>query len=101
MTGGDSPEPDSSGEKGKCLALLYQGDGAIEKVRDRLGATNPEAAVPGTVRSIYGYNLMRNGAHASDSPENAGRERRIVGLQEETGPPEFVNIIDAYLENKS
>ncbi len=100
MTGRDSPEEKSLGEKGKCLALLYQGEDAIQKVRDRLGATNPEAAVPGTVRSIYGYDLMRNGAHASDSPENSERERRIIGLWEETDTPDFAKVIDNYLEGQ-
>ena len=64
----------------KCLALLYYGVNAISKVRDRLGATNPQEAEYGTVRREFGHDILRNGAHASDSPENALRERKIVGL---------------------
>lgn len=81
----------------RSMALLYQGEDAIQKIRDRLGSTNPESAEEGTVRSVYGYDLMRNGAHASDSPENAERERRIVGLWEERGQCEVQQIINEYL----
>jgi nucleoside diphosphate kinase len=63
-----------------CLALLYRGVDAVGKIRERLGPTNPKEAAGGTVRSDYGSDLMRNGAHASDSAENAVRERRIIGL---------------------
>jgi nucleoside diphosphate kinase len=86
------------GRKGKCLALLYQGEDAISKIRAQLGATNPLKASEGTVRSIYGQDLMKNGAHASDSPENAERERRIIGLWEEKGPSDIEMIIKPYLE---
>ena len=68
--------------KTKCLALLYEGPNAIDKIREVLGSTDPTKAEPGTVRSDFGRDLMRNGAHASDSPENAIRERKIVGLFE-------------------
>jgi len=85
----------------KCLAVLYQGDRAIGKIRERLGATRPSEATPGSVRSDFGSDLMRNAAHASDSIENAERERRIVGLWEESGPSEFSRIIDQYLEGRS
>ena len=68
----------------KCLAILYRGPDAIEKVRTRLGATNPSEAMPGTARSEFAQDLMRNGAHASDSTENATRERKILGLNNES-----------------
>jgi len=66
--------------EGKCLVLLYYGINAISKIRDMLGATNPMEAKGGTVRSEFGQNILKNGAHGSDSPENAQRERKIVGL---------------------
>lgn len=81
----------------KCLAVLYQGERAVEKIRERLGATRPSEAVPGSVRSDFGRDLMRNAAHASDSVDSAERERKIVGLWREDGPSEFSRIIDAYL----
>ncbi|HOX36722.1 MAG TPA: nucleoside-diphosphate kinase [Candidatus Brocadiia bacterium] len=77
----------------KCMALLYHGPDAIAKIRDNLGATNPIQARPGTVRWMYGSNVMRNGAHASDSPENAKRERRIIGLLEPETDPDVARII--------
>jgi nucleoside diphosphate kinase len=85
----------------KCLAMLYEGPDAIEKIRSVLGATDPDKAEPGTVRSDFGRDLMRNGAHASDSADNALRERRIVGLAEtETGTCDVMDIINAYLGEK-
>jgi len=82
----------------KCLALLYEGPGAIRKIRTVLGSTDPAKAEPATVRSDFGRDLMRNGAHASDSPESALRERRIVGLAEpEPEPCEVARIIHEYL----
>lgn len=81
----------------KCLAVLYQGDRATAKIRERLGATQPSEAVAGSVRSDFGRDLMRNAAHASDSPESAERERKIIGLWRETGPSDVKQLIDAYL----
>ena len=71
--------PDEPGRE-KCLILLYHGKGAIKKIRDRLGATDPQQAENGTVRHEFGQNIMKNGIHASDSCENALRERKVVGL---------------------
>jgi len=71
----------------KCLALLYQGEGAITKIREKLGATNPELAEGGTVRHDYGADLLRNGAHASDSTASAERERSIIGLLKDAPNP--------------
>jgi nucleoside diphosphate kinase len=81
--------------------MLYEGPSAIEKIRTVLGSTDPSKAEPGTVRSDFGRDLMRNGAHASDSPENALRERRIVGLAEtETDTCDLVEIISDYLQGR-
>ncbi|MEE9584165.1 MAG: nucleoside-diphosphate kinase, partial [Candidatus Brocadiales bacterium] len=84
----------------KCLALLYYGVGAIEKIRRILGATDPLKAADATVRSIYGYDLMQNAAHASDSAENAERERKIVGFWDEVGQCEEKDLIEAYLAGR-
>jgi nucleoside diphosphate kinase len=67
------------------LALLYRGPDAVEKIRERLGVTDPAKAEAGTIRSDFGQNIMQNAAHASDSIENAVRERKIVGLYENAG----------------
>jgi nucleoside diphosphate kinase len=102
---GVNPESVTEEEKkiatnAKCLALAYEGVDAVTRVRDVLGATNPEQAAPGTVRSDFGRDLMRNGAHASDSGENAQREMKIIGLTKDSGTCEFSEIINEYLENQ-
>ncbi len=66
--------------KERCLCLLYYGADAISKIRRILGNTDPSAAEGGTVRSDFGHDILKNGVHASDSPKNAIRERKIVGL---------------------
>ncbi len=80
----------------KCLALLYRGVDAVAKIREVLGPTDPKKAGGGTVRSDYGADLMKNGAHASDSPENALRERKIIGLAGNE-PPDILPIIRHHL----
>jgi len=102
MTGRNPATLTSPGERHqpgieKCLALLYLGEDAINKIRTRLGSTNPNEAEAGSVRSVYGDDLMRNAAHASDSPANAERERRIIGLWDDIAPCDVRLIIDKYL----
>ncbi len=97
MTGREGDASRDAADGGApCMALLYQGEDAIGAIRDRLGATNPEDAAEGTVRCSYGHDLMKNGAHASDSPENAERERGIIGLWQEGGHSDIRTIIEAY-----
>ncbi len=89
----------ASASRTKCLALLYEGSDAVNRVRKVLGSTDPTKAEPGTVRSDFGRDLMRNGAHASDSADNAVRERKIVGLLEtEKYTCDVKEIIHDYLE---
>jgi len=102
MTGVDPRTVKDPAEKrkagpGRCLALLYRGEDAIEKIRYWLGATNPQKAESGTVRSDFGRDLMRNAAHASDSPENVRREREIIGLWTKNSVSEFRRLIEATL----
>jgi nucleoside diphosphate kinase len=63
-----------------CLALIYKGMSAVEKIRYLLGPTDPAKAQPGSVRREFGSDIMVNAAHASDSPENAARELKIVDV---------------------
>jgi nucleoside diphosphate kinase len=92
------PAQRATASRAKCLALLYEGPKAIDKIRSVLGSTDPTKAEPGTIRSDFGRDLMRNGAHASDSPESALRERKIVGLLEgEKGDCDVSQIIQTYL----
>ncbi len=62
------------------LALVYEGEGAVAKIREVLGPTDPTEAPEGTVRREFGSDVMVNTAHASDSPENAEREMRILSM---------------------
>jgi nucleoside diphosphate kinase len=66
----------------KCIALIYEGPGAVSKIRDVLGPTDPSKAPPGSIRREFGSNIMVNAAHASDAPENAVRELGIVKVGE-------------------
>ncbi|MFH1732650.1 MAG: nucleoside-diphosphate kinase [Planctomycetota bacterium] len=104
MSGGDPYVVTDAAEKqkpgtSKCLALLYRGIDAVEKIRECLGSTNPQDAAPGTVRSVYGDDLMKNGAHASDSPESAERERKIIGMWENVSPSDIELVIDEAISN--
>ncbi len=67
----------------KCLALIYGGVNAVEKIRKLLGATDPSKAQPGSVRREFGHDIMINAAHASDSTENAEREIAIIKISED------------------
>jgi nucleoside diphosphate kinase len=106
MTGVDPEDMADPAEKAvasraKCLALLYEGIDAVSKIRRVLGSTDPTKAEPGTVRSEFGRDLMRNGAHASDSPENALRERRIIGLLDaEKDTCDVQQVIQEYMARK-
>ncbi len=70
-------EVDQPGSE-KCIALIYEGVGAVSKIRDVLGPTDPSKAPPGSIRREFGSSIMVNAAHASDAPENAEREMGIV-----------------------
>ncbi|RLD12183.1 MAG: nucleoside-diphosphate kinase [Chlamydiae bacterium] len=79
----NTPESEwSTASKETCIALVYQGENAIEKIRNQLGSTDPNKAAPATVRKEFGQNVMVNTAHASDSPENAEREMGILKIAE-------------------
>jgi nucleoside diphosphate kinase len=71
----------------KCIAIVYQGIDAVRKIREVLGPTDPSKAPPGSIRREYGSTIMVNAAHASDSPENAEREMRIVQIEENNFKP--------------
>ncbi len=76
--------PEKRDEPGteKCIALIYQGENAVRKIRDVLGPTDPAKAPPGSIRKEFGQTIMINAAHASDSVENAQREMGIVRPEE-------------------
>jgi nucleoside-diphosphate kinase len=59
---------------GPCIPMVLEAEGAVAKLREVIGATDPAEAAEGTVRSLYAENKERNAIHASDSDENAARE---------------------------
>jgi nucleoside diphosphate kinase len=75
----------------KCIALVYQGEDAVRKIRDVLGPTDPAKAPPGSIRKEFGQTIMINAAHASDSADNAKREMGIVGVDENNFKPLIEN----------
>ena len=76
----------------KCIAIVYQGVGAVRKIRDVLGPTDPAKAPPGSIRKEFGQTIMINAAHASDSVENAKREMAIVAVAENNFKPLIENF---------
>ena len=56
------------------IIQVIEGDNAIVKYREVMGATNPENADEGTIRKIHALNVQENSVHGSDSEENAIKE---------------------------
>jgi nucleoside-diphosphate kinase len=56
---------------GPVVVQVLQGENAIAKYREVMGATNPEKAEPGTIRKEYALNMGENSVHGSDAPETA------------------------------
>ena len=59
------------------VAAVLSGEGAVDKIRELMGATDPAKAKEGTIRKDFGLDIQRNSTHASDSPENAEKEIEI------------------------
>jgi len=56
---------------GPVVVMAWSGEGAIDKVRDINGATDPKKAAPGTIRAQWGESIQNNIVHGSDGPETA------------------------------
>jgi nucleoside-diphosphate kinase len=59
---------------GPVVAQVLQGDNAVAKNREVMGATDPKKAAPGTIRAQFAEDIEANSAHGSDSAENAATE---------------------------
>jgi nucleoside-diphosphate kinase len=59
---------------GPVVVQVLEGDDAVAKYRDVMGATNPANAAPGTIRKLFAESIEANSVHGSDSLENAQRE---------------------------
>ena len=59
---------------GPVVAMEWRGESAVSVARTLMGATDPRAATPGTLRGDFGLIVTENIVHGSDSPESAQRE---------------------------
>lgn len=59
---------------GPVVVQVLEGEGAIAKNRDVMGATNPANAAPGTIRKEFAESIEANSVHGSDAPETAANE---------------------------
>lgn len=75
---------------GPCVVQVLEGEGAIAKNRELMGATDSKKAAPGTIRQKFGTDIERNAVHGSDAPDTAkyeigfffsGAELAALGVQ--------------------
>jgi nucleoside-diphosphate kinase len=59
---------------GPVVAMVLEGEDAIQRTRKIMGATNPKEADPGTIRADYAEEVEQNIVHGSDGPETAAFE---------------------------
>lgn len=62
---------------GPVVVQVLEGENAVAKHRDIMGATNPANAAEGTIRKMFAESIERNSVHGSDSAENAANEIRF------------------------
>lgn len=59
---------------GPVVVQVLEGEDAVAKNREVMGATNPAEAAEGTIRKLFAENIERNSVHGSDAPETAAEE---------------------------
>jgi nucleoside-diphosphate kinase len=59
---------------GPVVVQVLEGENAIAKYRDIMGATDPAKAAPGTIRKVHAKSIGENSVHGSDAPETASQE---------------------------
>ena len=59
---------------GPIVVMILEGENAVIKYRELMGATNPKDADEKTIRKLYGISIDKNSVHGSDSIENANKE---------------------------
>ena len=59
---------------GPVVVQVLEGENAIAKYRDVMGATDPAKAAPGTIRKVHAKSIGENSVHGSDAPETAQKE---------------------------
>ena len=71
---------------GPIMVQVLEGENAIAKNREVMGATNPAEAAPGTIRADFATTIDANAVHGSDAPETAEREVAFFFTEEEICP---------------
>lgn len=65
------------------MAMVWEGTHAVAAIRQTMGSTRPLEAAPGTIRHDFALEVGRNLTHASDSPENGGKEAALWFKEDE------------------
>ena len=60
--------------QGPCMPMVLEGESAIARLRELMGATDPAKAAAGTIRKDFASSIEANAVHGSDSPESAAFE---------------------------
>ena len=71
---------------GPVVVQVLEGEGAVAKNRDLMGATNPAEAAAGTIRADFAKSIDANAVHGSDSAESAAREVAYFFAEDEICP---------------
>jgi len=65
------------------MAAVFEGEGAVARIRQAMGATDPAKADAKTIRADFGLDVTRNAVHGSDAVETAEKEIRLFFTEEE------------------
>ena len=74
------------GVAGNLIGEVLEGENAIAKNREIMGATDPKKAAPGTIRADLAKSIEQNVVHGSDAPETAAREIAYFFIETEQHP---------------
>ncbi len=66
------------------IASVFEGENAVDTIRQVMGTTDPAKAEAGTIRADYGLDIQRNATHASDAPETARVEIALFFTEDES-----------------
>jgi len=65
------------------IASVFEGENAVDTIRQAMGTTDPARAEAGTIRADYGLDIQQNATHASDAPETARVEIALFFTEDE------------------
>ena len=65
------------------MAIVFEGEGVVQLIRETMGATDPTKAAKGTIRGDLGIDIRRNAVHGSDSAEPAEQEIKLFFTEDE------------------